>query len=86
MTLLNFHHAALSDPIRTNRLSWAQTIGRLQHALGFLHHAIVAARWRRLQRELRFHAGARQNWLQPTEADGSKYPRYPRVLGEKWDF
>lgn len=44
-----------------------------------LHHAIVAAKLRRLRYELMLHRG------KPAEFDASQFPQLPLMLGDKWD-
>ena len=46
--------------------------------LAFMHDAIVAAKMRRIQRELMCHSRAEQ--------DAGGFPRRPLILGDKWDF
>ena len=50
-----------------------------------IHEAIVAAKTRRLQRELMFHADLGD----ASHFDGQdigKLPQRPIILGDKWDF
>jgi hypothetical protein len=46
--------------------------------LAFMHDTIVAAKMRRIQRELMCHSRAEQ--------DAGGFPRRPLILGDKWDF
>jgi hypothetical protein len=48
---------------------------RLRTALTMVHKAIVAAKTRRVQRELTFHGNELRN-----------IPQRPLILGDKWDF
>jgi hypothetical protein len=48
---------------------------RVGTALTMVHNAIVAAKTRRVQRELRFHSNELRN-----------IPQRPLILGDKWDF
>lgn len=51
--------------------------GRMRTALRIVHRAIVAARIRRLRRELMFR---------DRSGDDAAFPRPPLILGDKWDF
>ncbi|HEY7843069.1 MAG TPA: hypothetical protein VID30_05250 [Bradyrhizobium sp.] len=51
--------------------------GRMGTALRIVHRAIVAARIRRLQRELMFR---------DRSGNDAELPRPPLMLGDKWDF
>ena len=48
---------------------------RMSAALTMVHKAVVAAKTRRLQRELTFHTHELRN-----------IPQRPLILGDKWDF
>lgn len=78
MAPLHSHRDAPSDSGRANRRPFARLIGWLRDALRMIHHAIVAAKLRRLRSELMFHPHA--------EADAAKFPQHPLILGDKWDF
>jgi hypothetical protein len=61
-------------------------------ALSAIHLAIVAAKMRRIQRELTFHAGCHDEWSRSKwrEVRGSDhelkdFPQTPMILGDKWD-
>jgi hypothetical protein len=61
-------------------------------ALTTMHQAIVAAKMRRIRRELIFHAGSHDEWSRSKwrEAPGSDhefkdFPQTPMILGDKWD-
>ena len=65
----------------------------LRAALTALHQAIVAAKMRRIRRELTFHAGShdelsRSKWLEAPGLDHelSDFPQTPLIFGDKWDF
>ena len=65
----------------------------LAAALRTIHESIVAARTRRLQRELTFHGDLGSESLdeivgeRPLGAEEvAKLPRRPMILGDKWDF
>ena len=49
-----------------------------------IHEAIVAAKTRRLQRELMFHADLGDEPF--CGQDIGKVPQRPMILGDKWDF
>ena len=58
-----------------------------------IHHAIVAAKTRRLQRELTFHGDLGSDSLDEIVGERplgpeefAKLPQRPMVLGDKWDF
>jgi hypothetical protein len=71
----------------------ARKIGsQLRAALTTMHEAIVAAKMRRIRRELIFHAGSHDEWSRSRwrEAPGSDhelrdFPQTPMILGDKWD-
>jgi hypothetical protein len=64
-------------------------------ALTTIHQAIVAAKMRRIQRELIFHAGvagfhdewSRLKWREGPGSDHDirDFPQRPLILGDKWD-
>jgi hypothetical protein len=74
----------VAAPAGAGRLTLARASARLAAALKTIHEAIVAAKTRRLQRELMFHAALEDEWL--GEADIRKIPQRPMILGDKWDF
>jgi hypothetical protein len=89
MTLFHSHHGDSRGFGRLEnggRFSASRAIGKLAAALRVLHKAIVAAKMRRLRRELMFHSDAYENLASPTETDVTKIPRCPLILGDKWDF
>jgi hypothetical protein len=61
-------------------------------ALTMIHQAIVAAKLRRVQRELIFHAGSHDEWSRSKWREGRgsvqdirDFPQRPLILGDKWD-
>jgi hypothetical protein len=61
-------------------------------AFATIHQAILAAKTRRIRRELIFHAGSHDEWSRSKwpEAPGSDgelrdFPQTPMILGDKWD-
>jgi hypothetical protein len=70
-----------------------RAMGRAGAALGIIHRGIVTAKTRRLQRELLFHGGARDDLLRQhtqdtcgIDRDAAKFAQRPLLLGDKWDF
>jgi hypothetical protein len=64
----------------------------IRAALTTFHRAIVAAKMRRIQRELIFHAGSHDEWSRSKWREGSgadhelgDFPQRPLILGDKWD-
>jgi hypothetical protein len=64
----------------------------VRRALTTMHEAIVAAKMRRIRRELMFHGGSHDEWSRSRwlETPGSDYelkdfPQTPMILGDKWD-
>jgi hypothetical protein len=86
-----------SGSIRLKRLRvLARKIGSHARArLTAIHQAIVAAKMRRIQRELIFHAGfagsrdewSRSKWHEEpgSDHDIKDFPQTPMILGNKWD-
>ena len=72
---------------------FARKIGsHVRAALTAIHEAIVAAKMRRIRRELIFHAGSHDEWSRSRwrEEPGPKhdvkdFPQTPMILGDKWD-
>jgi hypothetical protein len=66
---------------------------RASAALAFIHKAIIAAKMRRIQRELMFHTGSHDEWsrsgLKWRDEHGLKdirdFPQTPLLLSDKWD-
>ena len=71
-----------------------RAVGRTGAALKIMHQAVVAAKMRRVERELMFHNGSYDRWLaeadaQPSRASGqdaASVPQRPLILGDNWDF
>jgi hypothetical protein len=92
MTLFRLHDD-FAATAGENRFTWACASARLIAALKTIHEAIVAAKMRRLERELMFHGDFGSE--SPDEIVGerplgaeefAKLPQRPMVLGDKWDF
>ena len=83
MTLLHLHDD-FAATAGESRIILARASTWLAAALKTIHEAIVAAKTRRLQRELMFHAdlGDERFYGQ----DIGKVPQRPMILGDKWDF
>ena len=80
MTLFHSHSAGL--PVSSEgRNAIARATDRLAAAFKSVHHAILAAKLRRLRRELMLHGG----WVARADIDPGKLPRYPLILGDEWD-
>jgi hypothetical protein len=83
MTVFHSHFPDL--PIRgEGRRAAAKAVGWLGVVFKAVHHAIVAAKLRRLRRlrsELMLHGG----WVARADIDAGKLPRYPLILSDKWD-
>ena len=65
---------------------------RARAALITIHQAIVAAKMRRIRRELIFHAGSLDGWSRAKWREGPgadhdirEFPQRPLILGDKWD-
>jgi hypothetical protein len=61
-------------------------------ALTTFHQAIIAAKMRRIQRELTFHAGSHDKWSRSKWREGPgadhelrDFQQRPLILGDKWD-
>ncbi len=92
MTLFHLHDDFVA-PAGASRLTWVRASARLVAVLKTIHEAIVAAKTRRLQRELMFHGDLGSESLdeivgdRPLSAEEvAKLPRRPMILGDKWDF
>ena len=69
--------------------------GHVRAALTAIHEAIVAAKMRRIRRELIFHGGfagshdewSRSKWREGpgSDHDIKNFPQTPMILGDKWD-
>jgi hypothetical protein len=71
-----------------------RAIRRIGAALGIMHQAVIAAKMRRVERELMFHDGTYDRWFsepdtQQNHASGkdlANFPQRPLLLSDKWDF
>ena len=70
-----FHSHSESSRTLPQQLRWL--FDRVATALLIVHRAIVAARLRRLPRDLMFADPG---------GDHADFPRPPLILGDKWDF
>jgi hypothetical protein len=107
MTLFYSHEDQFRDPTgasRSARPFWQmfakslrrfarRAFGRTGAALKIMHRAMVAARMRRIERELMFQNGGYDRWFCEPDAqqshsgkDAVKFPQRPLILGDKWDF
>jgi hypothetical protein len=84
MTLLQLHYDEPRTAVGQGRLAFARVIRRMGAAFRLMHRAIVVAKTRRLRNELMFHANDRDNVS--SAEDAMRYPQYPLILGDKWDF
>ena len=83
MTLFHLHDEFVA-PAGESRSTFARAAARLIAVLKTIHQAIVAAKTRRLQRELIFYADSGDTPFSGQEI--GKVPQRPMVLGDKWDF
>jgi len=80
-----FHlHDDVAAPAGESRFAMARAWARLAATLKAIHEAIVAARTRRLQRELMFHTDPGDP--DAIGQDATRCPQHPMILGGKWDF
>jgi hypothetical protein len=70
-----------------------RALRRTRAIFAILHQAIVAAKLRRLRREMLLYTGSRGELISSPELqshsadrDVLKYPQRPLILGEKWDY
>ena len=92
MTLFHLHDD-FAATAGESRLTWARASAWFVAALKTIHQSIVAAKTRRLQRELMFHGNLGSDSLDEivgerplTAEEVAKLPQRPMVLGDKWDF
>jgi hypothetical protein len=85
------HHSGAMH-LKRLRVLARKISGRVLAALTTIHEAIVAAKMRRIRRELIFHAGSHDEWSRSRwrEGPGSDrqlrdFPQTPMILGDKWD-
>jgi hypothetical protein len=83
MTLFHLHDG-FAATAGESRLARACGPARLAAMLKTIHEAIVAAKTRRLQRELMFHPASGEEPV--CGQDIGKIPQQPMILGDKWDF
>jgi hypothetical protein len=78
----------MTSPRRPAKAVSGWRAARLAAMLKTIHEAIIAARTRRLQRELKFHADLGEGAFDRPlgEQDLRKIPQRPMILGDKWDF
>lgn len=80
MTLFHLHDN-FAATAGESRVTLAGAAGWIAAALRTIHESIVAAKTRRLQRELMFHSDSGDG-----PQDVGKIPQRPMILGDKWDF
>ena len=83
MTLVQLHDD-FAAPAGAGRPTLSRASAWLVAALRTIHEAIVAAKTRRLQRELMLHGDFGDGPF--GEADIGKIPQRPMILCDKWDF
>jgi hypothetical protein len=78
---------------RRLRTLTSRAVRRAGAALGIVHRGILTAKTRRLQRELLFHGGTRDEGSgerrphgDGPDHDAGKFAQRPLLLGDKWDF
>ena len=109
MSIFHSHRDRFCDPAGEGRsalslLAWRaasrlhrlarRAMGRAGVVLGIIHRGIVTAKMRRLQRELLFHRGARDDGsverrlhdVSGPDHDAAEFAQRPLLLGDKWDF
>jgi hypothetical protein len=82
MALLHLHHNNRRDFASACCAMVLRAFGRVRAVLGRIHLAIVAAKLRRLRTELMFQ----RDYGRPQEQDAAKYPQWPLIVPDKWDF
>ena len=87
MTLFHLHDD-FAAPAGKSRFTLTRASAWLVAALKTIHELIMAAKTRRLQRELMFHTdlGDASPGEDLGECDVRKIPQRPMILGDKWDF
>jgi hypothetical protein len=92
MTLFHLHDD-FAATAGESRVTLARASALFVAMLKTIHEAIVAAKTRRLRRELMFHGDLGSKSLDEivgerslTAEDVAKLPQQPMVLGDKWDF
>jgi hypothetical protein len=87
MTLFHVHDN-FAAPAGESRFTLARAWEWFAATLRTIHEAIMAAKTRRLQRELTFHADFGEGMCDRPlgEQDVWRIPQRPMILGDKWDF
>ena len=83
MTLFHLHDD-FAATAGESRLTLGRAFAWFAAIFRTIHHAIVAAKTRRLQRELMFHADLGDEPFYGQ--DIGKLPQRPMILGDKWEF
>lgn len=78
------HHSGAMQ-LKRLRVVGRRARNHVRSFLSFMHNAMVAAKMRRIQRELMFHAGPKWHEEGP-DKDVRDFPQRPLILGDKWDF
>ena len=82
MALLRLHHDNHRGFAGTCAAMAMRAFRRVRAALGRVHLAMVAAKLRRLRTELMLQ----RDYGRPLEQDVAKYPQWPLIVPDKWDF
>ena len=85
-----YHSGAVH--LKRLRVLARKTNSHIRAALSTMHQAIVAAKMRRIQRELIFHAGSHDEWSRSKWQEGSgsdrelrNFPQSPLMFSDKRD-
>ena len=84
MSLFPVRHDDLHGAADAARSTFARALARVAAAFTTMHRAIIAAKLRRMRRELIYHDG--NLYGQPSDSDAAQLPQPPLVLGDKWEF
>ena len=82
MTFYHLHGDELPRAGDAHRSSMARAVGDVRAAMSALRRSVMAA-MRRLQGAPMLDAGDGATSLQD---DPARYPQWPLILGDKWDF
>jgi hypothetical protein len=82
MALLHLHQDNSRGLFGAHRAMVLRAFRRVRAVLGRIHLAIVAAKLRRLRTDLMFQ----RDYGRPVEQDVAKYPQWPLIVPDKWDF
>ena len=82
MALLRLHRDDRFDLARACRAAAIRAFRRVRAFFGKIHLAIVAAKLRQLRSEMIFQ----RDYGRPPEQDIAKYPQWPLIVPDKWDF